>query len=78
MKNKLKKIYGRFTVEIFDDDEALGLKDTVSINENTPERYKKAVKTILTTLSEEYRTKNADEAYLLLTRINAALGESKE
>lgn len=54
MKNKLKKIYGRFTVEIFDDDEALGLKDTVSINENTPERYKKAVKTILTTLSEEY------------------------
>ena len=53
-ENKLKKIYGRFTVEIFDDDGALGLKDTVSINENTPERYKKAVKTILTTLSEEY------------------------
>lgn len=24
---------------------------------------------------DEYRTKNADEAYLLLTRINAALGE---
>ena len=44
MKNKLKKIYGRVTVEIFDDDGALGLKDTVSINENTPEHYKKAVK----------------------------------
>ena len=26
MKNKLKKIYGRFTVEIFDDDGALDLK----------------------------------------------------
>lgn len=27
---------------------------------------------------DEYRTKNADEAYLLLTRINATLGESEE
>lgn len=54
MKNKLKEKYGRFTVEIFDDNGTLELKDTVSINENMPERYKKAVKTILTTLSEEY------------------------
>lgn len=53
MKNKLKEKYGRFTVEIFDDNGTLELKDTVSINENMPERYKKAVKTILTTLSEE-------------------------
>lgn len=27
---------------------------------------------------DEYRTKNADEAYLLLTRINTALGGSEE
>ena len=27
---------------------------------------------------EEYRIKNADEAYLLLTHINAAIGESEE
>ena len=26
MKNKLKKIYGRFTVEIFDDDGAVFFK----------------------------------------------------
>ena len=38
MKNKLKKLYGRFTVEIFDDDGDLGLKDTVSINENTVQK----------------------------------------
>ncbi len=52
MTDTKPKIYGRFTVEIFDDDNALGIKDTTFIDEGTPEKYKKAVKTILTTLSE--------------------------
>ena len=54
MKNKLKEKYGRFSVEFFDDNGSFELKDTVSFIVNIPERYKKAVKTILTTLSEEY------------------------
>ena len=54
MTDTKPKIYGRFTVEIFDDDGALGIKDTTFIDEDTPEQYKKAVKTILTTLSEYY------------------------
>ena len=54
MTDTQPKIYGRFTVEIFDDDDALGIKNATFIDESTPDEYKKAINTVLTTLSEKY------------------------
>lgn len=55
MTDTKPKIYGRFTVEIFDEDDGMGVDYTTFIDEDAPERYKKTVKIILNILIRKYK-----------------------